>query len=280
MSCEIIFFGVNSVALNYIKLPMKVFAIVLLSFFCLTGADYAFSQTSVREFDFEVNPADPADEEKILEKATVLMIDGFLTKAEPLIDSLLMLDSANPHYNYLKGLISLYYHKDHQNSISYFSKAITRTEGKLDLLKIDTDVTNDVFYHLAEAYHFMNNFDEAERFYKVFLERSKKNSGIYDLTEVHLKQCEVARKLISNPQNIKVTKMDEKLCTYMTTLDLKGIKSAVLKDARLEVTFLLIGLQVSSYKQLWMHQLKALEAWADTASGAQVKAALREAGWF
>ena len=77
-----------------------------------------------------------------------------------------------------------------------------------------------------------------------------------------------------------VAAMEKRLCEQMQRLDLDGIKGVVLKDARLEVTLLLLGINVQSYKALWMHQLKALEAWADTAPKEQVKLALREAGWL
>ena len=77
-----------------------------------------------------------------------------------------------------------------------------------------------------------------------------------------------------------VAAMERRLCEQMQRLNLDGIKGVVLKDARLEVTLLLLGINVQSYKALWMHQLKALEAWADTAPKEQVKLALREAGWL
>lgn len=77
-----------------------------------------------------------------------------------------------------------------------------------------------------------------------------------------------------------VAAVEKRLCEQLQKYDLSRIKGVVMKDARLEVTFLLLGINVQSYKSLWMHQLKALEAWADTAPKAQVKLALQEAGWL
>ena len=105
-----------------------------------------------------VNPDNPgSEEEQALELAVVLIMDGYLYDADKVVDKLLKMDSENNYYNYLKGFNLLYSAKDHKGAIEHFMKTIDPVQGKLDLLSSASNVTNDVYYHTAVAYHFLED---------------------------------------------------------------------------------------------------------------------------
>ncbi len=142
------------------------------------------------------------DEQEIYNLANVLMLDGYLYKADTLVVKLLTFDENNPEYNYFKGIIELYSHKEHEKAIPYFNKSTEKVEGRIDLFKIDTDVTNDTYFHLASIYHYLKDFDKAEENYRLFKDRCKKSSELYKITDVRLEQCSVARKLIADSLDV------------------------------------------------------------------------------
>lgn len=139
------------------------------------------------------------DEKEILEAATTLIIDGYLYKAEPFVENLYARDAENPQYNYLKGFLQLYYHKDHAGSLDYFSKSVKKVDKNLRLLEPETNVTYDVFFHIGHANHFIGNIDEAEKNYDLFLENTKTFSYLIDEAKIRTQQIDVARELLKKP---------------------------------------------------------------------------------
>ncbi len=142
------------------------------------------------------------DEQKIYNLANVLMLDGYLYKADTLVVKLLTFDENNPEYNYFKGIIELYSHKEHEAAIPYFNKSTQQVAGKIELFNINTDVPNDTYFHLGSIYHYLEDFDKAEENYKLFKEQCRKSSELYKVTDVRLEQCKNARKLIADSVNV------------------------------------------------------------------------------
>ena len=158
------------------------------------------SLISFSQYDQLIDEAlESNDEQKIYNLTNVLMLDTYLHQADTLVDRLLTFDSNNPEYNYFKGIIELYSKKEHEKSIPYFLLSETKTGKRIDLFKISTEVTNDTYFHIASAHHYLKNFDKAEEFYNKFKELCVKSSILYNLSDVRIEQCKVARKLIAEP---------------------------------------------------------------------------------
>lgn len=157
----------------------------------------------------------PMDDEQRLEMAIVLMIDGYLHDADKIIDDLLTRDSENNYLNYLKGFNLLYSAKKHSEAIVYFEKSIPPAQGKLDLLSANSPVPKDVFFHLGTSYHFLEEIDKAVEYYTLFKNESDKKSEFYEETDLRLAQCEVAKKLISNPKNAQVELIEGNINTSL-----------------------------------------------------------------
>lgn len=166
-----------------------------------------FSYTKAQDQDYVSEMIEQGSEEEILEMANVLMLDGFLYDANRLVETLLEKDVNNPSFNYLKAYITLYYEKDHRKSIKYFNQAITQMEGRVDLLKVNSDVTTDAYFHLATAHHFLQEFDQAQEYYQLFRENSIKRSVLYETADVRHEQCDVARKLLATPVKVDIIPM-------------------------------------------------------------------------
>lgn len=178
---------------------LLVFSLVLI------GQQYSLAQPNQEVLDQVLVEN---DEKEVLAAATALIIDGFLYKAEPFVENLYARDADNPQYNYLKGFITMYYHKDHKDAIGYFNKAVKSTDKKLNLLEPETDVTYDVLFHLAHAQHFLGDIENAEKNYKLFLAESRNNAYLMDEAEIRVQQIEVAKALLDKPTDAIIEPLD------------------------------------------------------------------------
>jgi outer membrane protein OmpA-like peptidoglycan-associated protein/tetratricopeptide (TPR) repeat protein len=178
-------------------------SLILLGIVALSTFSFSQSLNSVNPN----NPKSDGDEQK-LQMAVVLIMDGYLYEADKIVDELLISDPENAYYNYLKGFNSLYSAKDHEKALKHFHKTIDPEQGKLQLLEADSRVTNDVYYHTASAYQFLEDIDNAEKFYTTFLELSSKRSVLYKEAELRLKQCAVAKGLLASQTKIEVKLID------------------------------------------------------------------------
>jgi outer membrane protein OmpA-like peptidoglycan-associated protein len=152
-----------------------------------------------------VNPDNPNDdEEQALQLAVLLILDGYLYDADKVVDDLLKMDAKNVYYNYLKGFNTLYCAKDHKSAIEYFLKTIDPVQGKLNLLSGESNVTKDVYFHTAVAYHFLEDIPNAKKYYQTFLNVSNKRSILFGQAETRLKQCDVATKMMQDLNSAKV----------------------------------------------------------------------------
>ncbi|NVK66640.1 MAG: PD40 domain-containing protein [Flavobacteriales bacterium] len=174
------------------SLPQKCF-LVLTVLAPLTG----FSQMK------DVDESQLNDDE-LLKKAVVLMIDGYLYDADKIVGDLISKDPDNNYLNYLKGFNLLYSARDHAAAIPYFEQSIPPEPGKLELLSADSKVPVDVYYHLGTSHHFLEDIDKATEYYTLFKNQSGKKSEFYDEVDLRLAQCEVAKQLIANPKSDKV----------------------------------------------------------------------------
>lgn len=155
-------------------------------------------------------------EEQALERAVLLILDGFLYEADKIVNDLLKMDAENPYYNYLKGFNTLYCSKDHELAIDYFLKTIDPVQGKLKLFSSESSVTYDVYFHTAVAYHFLENIPNAKKYYQTFLNVSNKRSILYKQAEMRLKQCDVATELMKNKNSAKVALINGPINSELT----------------------------------------------------------------
>ena len=165
---------------------------------CSTNLSFAQGGTSLKTDNTGMS------DEETLELAVVLILDGYLFEADVLIDHLLVKEPENVYFNYLKGFNTLYSAKDHARAITYFQKTIEPVQGKLELLSSESNVTNDVYFHMASAYHFLEDLDNAEKYYTIFKDLTGKKSILTAVVELRLKQCKVARELTANPEDLNV----------------------------------------------------------------------------
>lgn len=179
-------------------LNTTLFALTLGLMSCLSNFTFAQGGTSFNSEDPKLT------DEETLRTAVVLILDGYLYEGDKLVDDLLEKEPDNLYYNYLKGFNTLYSAKDHAKAIEYFQKTIDPVQGKLELLSSGSNVTNDVYFHVATAYHFLEDFDNAEKYYNIFKEMTGKRSIRSRETDVRLAQCTVGRQLIANPEDSKV----------------------------------------------------------------------------
>lgn len=144
---------------------------------------------------------DDLNDEQTLKVAVALILDGFLYEGDKVIDDLLVREPENLYYNYLKGFNTLYSTKNHAKAITYFEKIIPAVQENDDLLSAQSSVPLDVYYHLAVAYHYLEDLENAKKYYTTFKAQTVKRSIRSDEVDVRLAQLEVAKKNVPNADN-------------------------------------------------------------------------------
>lgn len=166
--------------------------------FCSTNTTFAQGGTSLS------TQAEDLNDKQTLKMAVALILDGQLYEGDKLIDDLLIKEPENLYYNYLKGFNTLYSAKNHAKAIPYFEKIVPAVQEEHDLLSSESSVPIDVYYHLAVAYHYLEDIENAEKYYNAFRAQTVKRSIRSDEADVRLAQLEVAKNIAPNPEFPKV----------------------------------------------------------------------------
>jgi outer membrane protein OmpA-like peptidoglycan-associated protein/tetratricopeptide (TPR) repeat protein len=165
-------------------------------------ATNSFSQLTDNQIKEIINTS---SEEKLVAENSRLLIDGFLVQAEMITDKLLTLQSESPNYNYRKGYILIESNKDYEAAIPFLLKAVTQTNSNYDAFSAKKqDAPIDAFFYLATCFQTIQDFTKATENFNKFIEKSNPKSRLLPLANLKLKQCEQAKKLISQPVNIEL----------------------------------------------------------------------------
>jgi outer membrane protein OmpA-like peptidoglycan-associated protein/tetratricopeptide (TPR) repeat protein len=180
-----------------------------------------FTETEVR------NMANQASEQELVIQCSRYLQENFYHFAEIITNRLLELDPDNANYHYRKGFIVLGMRTDHEAAIKYLSKATKKIQKNYDMYsKAEDAVPADVFFHLGRAYHLNEQFDKAVENYKRFLVETDKRSELIKDAEKRIIQCDVAKKLMAAPQDVKIknlgTKINTEYADFSSTISIDG----------------------------------------------------------
>lgn len=168
-----------------------------------------------------------ASETELLVTSSQMMQDNYLYQAEIVIDRLLELQPESSNYNYRKGFVVLSNSMDFQRAIPYFEKAVKNVRQNYDMYSTKEQAAPpDAYYHLAKCYHYNEQLDKAKENYNKFLETTRSKSELIDLSELGLKQIDVARHEIAFPKSAIVKNVGSVINTtgpeYSSVISLDG----------------------------------------------------------
>ncbi|MBP6089825.1 MAG: OmpA family protein [Crocinitomicaceae bacterium] len=146
-----------------------------------------------------------ANELELVTESSRLIDEGYLYQAEIVVNALLNLKPDNANYNYRKGFLLLESRKDSKTALPFLLKAVSNNKKKYDAYSTkEISAPFDAFFHLGHCYHLAGDIENAEINYKLFLDKSFAKSSLVPFAKLNLKQCEVAKNLMSKPINVSL----------------------------------------------------------------------------
>lgn len=141
-------------------------------------------------------------EEELVLRSSEMIVSNYLHHAGILVDRLLEIKPQSANYNYRKGYIILTADTDFPKAIGHFQKAIVSVKKNYDPYRVNEEgAPYDAYYYLAKCYHLDEKLDDAENYYSLFIENSTKKSRLVELSELGLKQLDIARREMASPRS-------------------------------------------------------------------------------
>ncbi len=179
------------------------------------------TEKSVREM------VNNANEQQLVVEASRMLQEDFFFFSEIVVDKLLTLKPENANYNYRKGFILLHSASNFDGAIKHLEIAKQKVNNNCDMYSSkETNAPADVYFHLAKAYHWNEEFDKAEDAYNHFISISRKKSELLQQAKLGLTQLQNARRECDNKRNVNVLNLGETINTeygeYSSVVSLDG----------------------------------------------------------
>lgn len=142
--------------------------------------------------------------EKIQEADEYILSENY-HEALYVLDKLKESGSENANWNYKTGLCYLNTIDEKSKALPYLKYASLHISKSYNSVNpLETNAPKDVMLLLGDAYRNNNNFSEAEKSYKRFLELlDKSDTKSIDLVKRRIRECHIAKTLQENPVKIK-----------------------------------------------------------------------------
>lgn len=168
-----------------------------------------------------------ASESQLVVEASRMLQEDYYYFSEIVVDKLLTLKPESSNYNYRKGFIVLHSRNDFQTALKHLEVGARNVKNNYDMYSSkELGAPSDVYYHLARCYHLDEQLDKAVEYYNLFIQNSRKKSELMDKAKLGIIQCEVARRLISEPRSAKVKNINTPVNTsfpeYSPVVSLDG----------------------------------------------------------
>jgi tetratricopeptide (TPR) repeat protein len=188
---------------------MKNIALLTTAFtFAITSL---FSQMTNEQLETFV---ESASQKELVQKNTILMLDGFFKKSLIVADKLLELEPENANYNYRKGYALLKAVVGYKEAIPHLEIAIKKSSKLYDVFSAKEENSSvDSYYYLGRCYHLDANIPKAKENYELFQNKAPKGSELLPKTELMLKQCVIAENSLKKPVNYEMINLGETINT-------------------------------------------------------------------
>ena len=158
------------------------------------------------------NMISQASEKELVIQCSRMLQENFFHFADLITDALLKTNPNSANYKYRKGFIELTMRQNYLKAIDLFVASTGSIDKNYDMYSIKEDaVPADIFFHLGHAYHLNEEFDNAVKNYKTFIELTRKESELIEYAERGIAQCKVAKNLIENPKDVIIENLGDSI---------------------------------------------------------------------
>ena len=153
-----------------------------------------------------------ASAKEMVQKNTVLMMDGFFDQSIKIADELIKKEPNSSNFNYRKGY-AIY------SSTSDFSKAIPYLLIGKEKINVNSDLMSpnekaappEVLFYLGRSYHLVNNISAAKEHYQAYIDSKPKDNDKVKDAFLMLKQCENAEEMMRTPRDYQIINLGNKV---------------------------------------------------------------------
>ena len=136
-------------------------------------------------------------EEEIKSQADKLFNSEQYVAATPLYLRLLSLQPRDHFYNFRYGTCLLFNSNKKQSAIKYLNYAVS-----------EPTISPEAYYFLGKAFHFDYQFNQAEKYYSIYLQKRQKNSVMYP-AERAIEMCQNGKRLLTTVSDVVVLEKKE-----------------------------------------------------------------------
>ena len=181
--------------------------IVLLSTAILFAISNLYSQMTDQQLETFV---ESASQKELVQKNTLLLLDGFFKKSLIVADKLLEIEPNNANFNYRKGYALLKAVGGFKEAIPHLEIAITNSSKIYDVFSPkEKNSSIDSYYYLGRCYHLDGNIPKARENYELFQNKAPNVSELLPDVELMLIQCDIAEDFLENPRNYEMVNLGE-----------------------------------------------------------------------
>ena len=168
-----------------------------------------------------------ASENQLVIEASTMLQEDYYYFSEIAVDKLLTFKPESSNYNYRKGFIMLNSRNDFEGALKHLEIGARKISNNFDMYSAkETGAPADVYYHLGRCYHLDNQIEKAEEYYNLFIQNSRKKSELIDKAQLGIRQCEIAKQLLTTPKSAKVRNLGSPVNTsfpeYSPVVSLDG----------------------------------------------------------
>ncbi len=187
---------------------------------------YSNSQNTLNEVEEVISKG---NEIQLVKENSRLTQEEFLYLADKVADRLLEINPNSSNYNYRKGFTALHSQMDPILAKKHFEKAIVLTSSNYDAFsKNEPSAPHDAFFHLADCLHKLGDFDKAIELFNKYKELSREESELIADANLHIIQCENAKKAYASKGSYIVNNLNSLNTEYADFVPLISLDGAVL----------------------------------------------------
>lgn len=206
----------------FIFTNMKKLALLITAFLFVSSS--LFSQMTDEQLKTFVMSA---SQKELVQKNTLLLLDGFYKKSLIVADKLLENEPENANFNYRKGYALLKAVGGYEEAIPHLEIAIKKASKIYDVFSPREENSSvDSYFYLGRCYHLDGNIPKAREYYELFQNKAPNVSELLPTVELMLLQCDIAEDFLKNPKDYEMINLGETINTsapeYSPIISLDG----------------------------------------------------------
>ena len=141
------------------------------------------------------------DEKKLKKLAGDYYVNGNYATALEYFEKIEYFSPQSLYYRFLRSVCYINLNQQVDKAVKILEDISNKGELKEGKYKIPL---GELYYYLAKSHHLLNDFDEAEAYYKKCLAAKKVEYYLYDEAKLGIEHCKNAREFIKTPVDVEI----------------------------------------------------------------------------